>query len=50
MNTTPRNVRLAAAFASIAITCSLLSGVFALAQPPVANALLAQAAPTVIVR
>jgi len=47
MNTTPRAVRLVA---SIAITCGLLSAVFAMAQPPLANSLLAQAAPTVIVR
>ena len=46
MNTTPRNVRFAAAVASVAITCSLLSGVFAMAQPPVASSLLAQAAPS----
>ena len=50
MNTTPRNVRFAAAVASVAITCSLLSGVLAMAQPPVASSLLAQAAPTVVVR
>ena len=51
MNATPpRYVRLAAGFASIVITCSLLSGVFAMAQPPVASSLLAQAAPTDIVR
>ena len=50
MNTTPRNNRFAAAIASIAITSSLLSAVFAMAQPPVATSLLAQAAPTVIVR
>ena len=37
MNTTPRAVRLAAALASVAITYSLLSAVFALAQPPVAS-------------
>ena len=50
MNTIPRNVRLAAAVATIAITSSLLSAVSAMAQPPVASSLLAQAAPTVIVR
>lgn len=50
MNTTPRAFRLAAAFASVAITYSLLSAVFALAQPPVASSLLAQAASTVVVR
>ena len=50
MNTTPRGVRLVATVASIAITCGLLSAVFAMAQPPLANSLLAQAAPTVIVR
>jgi hypothetical protein len=50
MNTTPRNVRIAAAIASVAITCALLSGVFAMAQPPVASSLLVQAAPTTIVR
>ena len=50
MNTTPLNVRLAAAIASVAITFSLLSGVFALAEPPVANSLLAQAATGTLVR
>jgi hypothetical protein len=50
MNTTPRAVRLVATVASIAITCGLLFAVFAMAQPPLANSLLAQAAPTVIVR
>ena len=50
MNTTPRNVRFAAAIASVAITCSLLSCVFAMAQLPVASSLLAQAVPTFIVR
>lgn len=50
MNPTPRTVRLVAVAASVAITGALLSGIFALAQPPVASALLAQAAPTVIVR
>ena len=49
MNTTPRNVRFAAAIAAVAITGSLLSGVFAMAQPPLASSLLAQAAPTVVV-
>ncbi|MGZ5772773.1 MAG: hypothetical protein ACXWJ1_17845 [Caldimonas sp.] len=41
---TPLNFRLAAAFASVAITFSLLSAVAALAEPPVASPLLAQAA------
>ena len=50
MNATPRPFRIAAAFASVAITYSLLSAVFALAQPPVASSLLAQAATTVVVR
>ena len=50
MNTTPLNVRLAAAIASVAITFSLLSGVFALAEPPVASSLLAQVATGTIVR
>lgn len=50
MNTTPLNVRLAAAVASVAITFSLLSGVFALGEPPVANSLLALAGSTKIVR
>jgi len=50
MNPTARNVRFAAAIASVAITCSLLSGVFAMAQPPVASSLLAQAASSAIVR
>jgi hypothetical protein len=49
MNTTPRNVRFAAAIAAVAITGSLLSGVFAMAQPPLAGSLLAQAAPTVVI-
>jgi len=47
MNTTPRAVRLVA---SIAITCGLLSAVFAMAQPPLASSLLAQAAPIAVVR
>jgi len=50
MNTTPRGVRLVATVASIAITCGLLSAVFAMAQPPVASSLLAQAAPIAVVR
>ena len=50
MNTTPRTVRVAAAVASVAITWSLLSAVFALAEPPVADPLLAQAATGVVVR
>ena len=50
MNTTPLTLRLSAAVASIAITLSLLSGVFAMAQPPVANSLLAQADTGVFVR
>ena len=49
MNPTPLNFRLAAAAASVAITFSLLSAVFSMAQPPVASTLLAQAA-TVTVR
>ena len=49
MNRTPLNFRLAAAVASVAITFSLLSAVFALAQPPAASTLLAQAG-TVTVR
>ncbi len=45
---TPLNLRLAAAAASIAITLSVLSGMAALAKPPVASVQLAQAAtPTV---
>ncbi|MEO8523442.1 MAG: hypothetical protein ABI460_01855 [Caldimonas sp.] len=47
---TPLNVRIAAAVASVAITCSLLITVFAMAEPPVANSLLAQADTAVIVR
>ena len=50
MNATPRTVRFAAAIASVVITWSLLSGVFALAEPPLASPLLAQAAPTAVVR
>jgi hypothetical protein len=50
VKTTPRNVRFAAAIAAVAITCALLSSVFAMAQPPVANSLLAQAAPAAVVR
>ena len=50
MHTTPRSFRLAAAVVSAAITYSLLSAVFALAQPPVVSSLLAQAATTVVVR
>jgi len=49
MNTTARNVRFAAAIASVAMTSSLLSCVFAMAQPPVAPSLLAQAANGAIV-
>ncbi|MEP7301594.1 MAG: hypothetical protein ABI699_08695 [Caldimonas sp.] len=49
MNTTPLTLRFAAAFASVAITFTLLSTVYALAEPPVASSLLAQAA-TVTVR
>ena len=49
MNPTPLNLRLAAAVASVAITFSLLSAVFGLAQPPAASMLLAQAG-TVTVR
>jgi hypothetical protein len=43
MKTTPAAVRLAAAFASAAITWSLLATVFALAEPPASTAQLAQA-------
>ncbi len=46
---TPITLRLAATVASVAITWSLLTAVFAMAEPPVANSLLAQA-DTVIVR
>jgi len=49
MNPTPRNVRVVAAMASVAITASLLSVVFAMAQPPVASSLLALAAPGALV-
>ncbi|MGZ5252583.1 MAG: hypothetical protein ACXWCE_20370 [Caldimonas sp.] len=41
---TPLNFRLTAAVASVAITFSLISAVAALAEPPVASPLLAQAA------
>ena len=47
---TPLTLRLAAAVASMTITLSLLSAVFAMAEPPVANSLLAQADTAVIVR
>ncbi len=50
MNTTPLTLRLSAAFASIVIAVSLCSGVAHLAEPPVANSLLAQASTTAIVR
>ena len=50
MNTTPLNLRIAAAVASVAITYSLLSAVFFMAEPPVANSLLAQAASVTTVR
>ena len=49
MNPTPLHLRLTAAVASVAITFSLLSAVFALAQPPAVSTLLAQAS-TVNVR
>ncbi len=47
---TPLTFRLSAAFASVAITCALLTAVFAMAEPPVANSLLAQADTAVTVR
>ena len=50
MNTIPRAFRLAAAFASVAITYSLLSAVFALAEPPGASSLLALVGSPVVVR
>jgi len=50
MNPTPLNVRLAAAFASMVIALSLLSGVTRLADEPVPSTQLAQAATTVAVR
>jgi hypothetical protein len=49
MKTTPTAVRLAAVFASAAITWSLLSGVYALAQHPSSAMPLAQGMPSVIV-
>jgi hypothetical protein len=51
MKTTPAAVRLAAVFASAAITYSLLSGVYAMAQHPSSAMPLAQGMPgTVVVR
>lgn len=50
MKTPSLTLRLSAAVASMAITFSLLSGVFAMAEPPVANSLLAQADTATIVR
>ena len=50
MNPTPLNVRLAAAFASMVIALSLLSGVTRLADEPASSTQLAQAATTVAVR
>lgn len=50
MNTTPATVRLAAAFASVVITFCLAATVDAMAKPPVPGTLLAQAAPTIVVR
>lgn len=47
---TPITLRLAAAAASVTITLSLLMAVFAMAEPPVANSLLAQADSAVVVR
>ena len=43
MKSTPAAVRLAAAFASAAITWSLLATVYALAEPSASTAQLAQA-------
>jgi hypothetical protein len=43
MNTTPLNARLAAAAASVVITFSLLSGIAAMAKPPVGSVHIAQA-------
>jgi hypothetical protein len=45
---TPLNIRFAAAIASLVITLSLLSGIAAMAKPPVADVLLAQSAVTVV--
>jgi len=50
MNATPRTVRFVAAVASVVITWSLLSAVFALAEPPVADAMLVQTETSVVVR
>lgn len=50
MNTTSLTLRFSAATASVVIAVSLLSGVARLAEPPVANSLLAQAATITIVR
>jgi hypothetical protein len=49
MKSTPAAVRLVAAFASAAITWSLLSGVYALAQHPTSAMPLAQAGPSQVV-
>jgi hypothetical protein len=45
---TPLNFRLAVAVASITITFSLLSGIAALAKPPVASVQMAQAATAMV--
>lgn len=50
MNTTPLSFRLCAAVASMVIAVSICAGVAHLAEPPVANPLLAQAGTTTIVR
>ena len=49
MKTPPVYVRLAAVFASVAITWSLLSGVYALAQHPSSAMPLAQGMPSGVV-
>ena len=49
MKSTPVVVRVAAVFASAAITWSLLSGVYALAQHPAAAMPLAQGMPSDVV-
>ena len=45
---TPKTHRIAAAFASVAITFALISGIAGMAKPAPADALLAQSAATVV--
>jgi len=51
MNTTSRNVRLSAAFASVVITYALIAGIAGMAKPQVAGDVqMAQSAVTTVVR